>query len=662
MRRKNSKCSLASRWLLESSLSPAVALVVNLFWVFVVYTLARLVFIADIWSLFSGHLQAADMPMLLLGGLRFDASAIAYTNALYMLMLLFPLFYKETRGYHTACKWAFVVINVAALLINLADTTYFPYGKQRVTTAVFNEFGNETNIGRIVLHETVRHWYFVLLVIAVAFGLWKLYVTPRLWVKNLQSVRQRVRYTVVLLLSLGAAIGLSVAWMRGGFTNDRPIALNNANQYVRNPLLSGAVLNTPFSLLRTVGKNVYSVTNYFPQEELAARFTPIHQPAAAASARRKNVVVLIVESFGREYIGAFNRWLEGGNYKGYTPCVDSLIAKSLVYEHSFCNGYRSIDAMPSILAGIPMIKEHFFLTPATMNEYTGAGAIFSQMGYETAFFHGADRKSMGFQAFANKIGYQHYYGREDYCEDSRFGGEADYDGTWGIWDEPFLQYYCTKIGEMREPFLATVFTLSSHHPFNLPEKYRGVFAEGPLEIHKCISYTDMAIGKFFASARRQPWYDSTLFFIFSDHTSRSNHEEYSSNIGMFSSPIIIYDPSGEIKPGVSKKVAQQIDFLPTVLNYLGCDLPYLSFGCDLFNTPSEETYALSYTNGVYQYVKYGYVLQFDGEKSRALYSLEDRAMRTNLLGRVAEQQRMEEELKAIIQQYMYRMVHNELLP
>ena len=90
--------------------------------------------------------------------------------------------------------------------------------------------------------------------------------------------------------------------------------------------------------------------------------------------------------------------------------------------------------------------------------------------------------------------------------------------------------------------------------------------------------------------------------------------------------------------------------------------PYFAFGIDLLNTPSEDTWAVNYLNGIYQYVKHGHVLQFDGTKTTGMYSLSDSLMQHNLIGRVTQQQSMERELKAIIQQYMYRMVNDKLQP
>ena len=209
---------------------------------------------------------------------------------------------------------------------------------------------------------------------------------------------------------------------------------------------------------------------------------------------------------------------------------------------------------------------------------------------------------------------------------------------------------------MKEPFMTAVFTASSHHPFEIPEKYKNVFPEGPLEIHKCIRYTDMAIGKFFETARRQKWFENTIFVLTSDHTNMSDHKEYQTDLGGFCSPIIIYDPQ---KPEgeMLDKIAQQIDIMPTVLGMLGYQKPYLAFGIDVLNTPAEDTWAVNYLNGVYQYVKHGEVIRFDGREGVRSQESGDRRQETGV-----RRQEMERELKAIIQQYMERMTQDRLKP
>lgn len=644
-------------------LQPLASVLWGLLLAYVVYTIARLAFLAENYSFFADNLSAAHLSELLWGGLVFDTSAILYTNALWVVMMLLPVSRKENRRYHRVCRGVYWTVNMLALTVNLCDAVYFQYTLRRTTTTVFNEFQNETNLTGIFAHEALSHWYFFLLAAAVGVGLWKLYRKPALDYRTLSWKP----YAVATTLSLLAFAPFCVAGMRGGWTRDiRPITISNANNYCDRPTEAGLVLNTPFSLIRTIGKNNFEVITYFQdKQELEALFNPIHRPTGQKPQRRKNVVVIIIESFGREYIGAYNRHLDGGRYQGYTPFTDSLIAHgALTFTHSYCNGRKSIDGMPSILSGIPMFVEPFFLSPYSINHVSGLADCLGSKGYQTAFFHGAERGSMGFLAFARATKFKEYYGREDFKADPRTRGDADFDGWWGISDEPFMQYYCQKMSDMPQPFMTALFTLSSHHPFRVPAAYQDVFKEEnpDMPIYKVIRYTDMALQHFFASARRQPWFQNTVFAITSDHTNMAAHDEYRTDLGGFCSPVIFYDPSGEMGSGMVDAIAQQTDIMPTILEYLGYDRPYLSFGIDLLSTPADETWAVNYLNGIYQYVKHGHVLQFDGRQTVGVYSLDDRLMKHNVAGHLPQQPQMERELKAIIQQYMERMTENRLTP
>lgn len=638
--------------LTNKTFSPILAFLWNLLLVYLVYQVARV----EYWLENSSYLNyTLDVWR---GGLMFDTTAILYTNALYIVLMLFPWHKKENHTYHIVCKWLYIIVNGITLAMNLADSVYFQYTMRRTTSTVFGEFSNEGNLGSIIGKEFFNHWYLVLLFAIVMFVLWKLYAMPEL---NYRKLLYKWKYNTICTIALLLTIPLSIGGIRGGFTTAvRPITISNANQYAKRPTDAALVLNTPFALIRTIDTNVFVVPTYFDSTaEMEKVYTPIHTPQSSLGTQlsTKNVVILIVESFGREYIGALNRDLDGGKYKGYTPFVDSLIARSITFSRSYCNGRKSIDGMPSILSSIPMFVEPFFLTPASMNDMTGLAGILGNEGYETAFFHGAENGSMGFQAFAQKTGFQHYYGRTEY-EASQ--GKDDFDGTWAIWDEPFLQYFANEMSNMKQPFMTALFTASSHHPFAIPEQYKSKYPEDHLPIHKCIRYTDHAIEQFFNTAQKQPWFNNTIFVLTSDHTNQSDHAEYQTDLGGFCSPIIIYEPGRE--PQLHDKIAQQIDILPTVLGMLGYQKPYFGFGIDLLNTPSEETWAVNYLNGIYQYVKYGYVLQFDGSQTKAVYSLDDRMMKQNLKGKVDVQAKMERELKAVIQQYMERMTQDRLLP
>ena len=107
--------------------------------------------------------------------------------------------------------------------------------------------------------------------------------------------------------------------------------------------------------------------------------------------KHKNVVIIILESFSKEYVGYYN------NGKGYTPFLDSLINYSLVMERAYANGIKSIEALPSIVSSIPTLMNNPFITSIyATNKYYSLPLLLKREGYSTSFFHGGNRGTMGF--------------------------------------------------------------------------------------------------------------------------------------------------------------------------------------------------------------------------------------------------------------------------
>ena len=636
-------------------LSPPLALLCNLALAYLLYFLCRVVYILEFWDIYATGWGQLSVANLIRGSFVFDTSAILYTNMLYAAMILLPWPRKwyGTRGWHIAAKSVYVVVNSLMLSINLVDTVYSRYTGRRTTWTFFSEFADEGNLGNIFFIEVVNHWYLVLLGILFIVAHILLYRPVKPFAKPLP-------HYLTLTFATLLFIPLSIIGMRGGAsTAIRPITISNANQYVNEPSQAAIVLNTPFSLIRTMGKTTFVDPQYFPNDQLDSIYTPIHNEGKNAPAEilnsqfsilnSKNVVVLIVESLAREYIGFYN------SYPCHTPFLDSLISHSLTFSQSYSNGRKSIDAMPSILSGIPMFVEPFFVTGYSLNNVSGIAGELGKVGYTTAFFHGAENGSMGFQAYARSSGFTQYFGRSEYNADPRFNGDDDFDGTWAIWDEEFLQFYAQKMSEMQQPFMTALFTATSHHPFVVPERYRQRFHQEGHPMYTCIRYIDHALQQFFHTASQMPWFQNTIFVITGDHTNHTERPEYANPLGNYSVPIIIYDPSGALPRSISDVVAQQTDIMPTLLGIIGYPNPYLAYGIDLLATPAEESWAVHYNNGIYQFVRHNRLLLFDGERTIGYQSLiPDTAPPTDSTADLNL-------LKAIIQSYMHRMINNQLV-
>ena len=639
--------------------TPFMVMIRNLAVVYAAFLLCHPVFIWYNWSSLQGSMSGMFWPMLK-GALVFDTAGIMYISAIYMVLLMFPFHYKEKLWYYKLTKVILVALASAAIMANLIDTVYFPYTGCRSTLKVLDEFSNEggAQMVSIFARAMLSNWYLVLLFIVMVWLLCRLIVMPAVLKFRKTFVYYMVR--LPLLTLTGVCI---VAGIRGGLAhNIRPITMSNAYRYVQTPAQAAAVLNTPFCVIRTMGNEDMKVSSYFTSDELDAIYSPVIMPDSTAVFRPRNVVVFILESFGSEYIGAINKGTQ--DIHDCTPFMDSLIAHSLTFNVSLANGRKSIDAMPSVLAGIPMLKDHLFLTPTIMSkDITGLAKELGSKGYYSAFFHGADNGSMGFQAFSKVIGYNDYFGMEEFVRKPEYGGSAAFDGYWAIWDEEFLKYMCDEIGTFREPFVASAFTASSHHPYNVPQRYESIYPqEGNLPIYRGIRYSDHALELFFERASKQPWFANTLFVLTADHTNLSEHPDYQSDYGKFRVPVIFYCPQDSLQ-GRRDAIAQQADIYPSILGYLGYDKPVISFGQNLFNTPDDETWAANLQSGLYSYYMGDYVLQFDGENETGLFKYkQDPALKQNLKGtQPAVEQEMTKKLKALIQQYLEHMTSKSLI-
>ena len=636
---------------------------------YIAYTLCRGVFLILNWSLYAGTLTWGHGMKLFGAGLLFDTPAILYTNAIILVMFLLPLHWKEHPVYYRVARWIYTIVNSIAVYMNLMDCVYFPFTGKRTTTSVFAEFSNESTgeMLKIFGGQFLSHWYLVLLAALVTWAFWKLF---RPIPKSVERPTHKPRYYTIQVISLFVTIPLCIAAIRGGVTKStRPITISNANQYVNRPAETGIVLNTPFSIFRTLKKTPFVVPNYMSDEEATAIYTPLHQPNDSAAFTPRNVVVLILESFSKQHIGFYNKTLRNGTYHGFTPFLDSLITDgAMTYRYSYANGRKSIEGMPSVLSSLPNFVEPLFLTPASLNVMSGlARELGENKGYTTAFFHGAQNSSMGFHAFARATGFQRYYGREEYNADPNFHGDDDFDGTWAIWDEEFFQFYAQQMNTMKEPFMTALFSASSHDPFVVPEKYKGRFPQGESPLQECIAYTDYALKRFFEEASKQPWFKNTLFVITADHVSQQIDPFYCTTLGNYCVPIILYAPGDPSLHGYDEQqVVEQIDIMPTVLGYLHYDKPYIAFGRDMISGQANDGFALHWLpeSSSYEYVWGDYALQFDGKEVTSAYAFRtDSTFAHNVLGKIppATRNRMERHMKSFIQQYMQRMTTDQLV-
>jgi phosphoglycerol transferase MdoB-like AlkP superfamily enzyme len=613
------------------------------------YTCCRILFYVFNYSYFS-DLAFGSFIYLLFAGLRFDLSIIVLSNSLFLLLYLFPTRFREKKGYRIFLRSLFILVNSIAMLANCIDFSYFRFTLKRTTADALHFFDGKigNDLGTLLPVFLKDYWYIFLLWILLTGLLIFLYnriEKKRLALAWTQKEFSREKNIFILF------IPIAIVAYRGG-VQLKPISAIDAGEYTSVKYVP-LVTSTPFTIIKTLDVPAIQPVIYFSDEqEMKRLYNPVKEPRAT-DLKKKNVFIIILESFSKEYVGALNN-----RRRGYTPFLDSLIKESLTFTNAYANAKRSIEGIPAVVAGIPSwMYEPYITSTYGSNQINSLPNLLKAQGYYSAFFHGGTNGTMGFDAFASLAGYDNYYGRKEY------NNEKDFDGNWGIWDEEFLQYTLKTISEKQQPFLATVFTLSSHHPYTIPAKHAGKFESGILPIHISVRYTDYALRQFFESAKKTTWFANTLFVLVADHTSISEDPFYTNKVGNNAIPIIFYSGDRSLK-SMDSTVMQQIDIMPSVLDYLHYPAAYFGFGNSVFDS-TQSHYAFSYSSDgdAYQLIEHNYSFGFNGQKAIELYNLsKDSLLQTNLIDTdtTSIKHQMEQKTKAIIQTYQQALINNKM--
>ncbi|MGL2967453.1 LTA synthase family protein [Flavobacterium sp. XGLA_31] len=625
-------------------------LVIRILLVYLFYFIARLLFFVYNQNLIKVD-GVYDFLRLCYHGLVFDTTTILYINSLFILLSIVPAVHNTQKKFQKFQFWLYFITNLLAYATNFIDFIYYRYSFNRSTRASLDTLQNESNKSLLFLNFLQNYWHVFLLFFVLSYC-W-IYLYKKTKIKAVNETKN-VKYFAISTVYFLLIVTLCIGGIRGDFKKStRPINILDASRYVTNSSQADVVLNTPFAIIRTWNTNSFKKENYMPKAEADRLLIPIkHYQNNPAT--KPNIVVFILESFGREYCGAFNKDAKIPGYEGYTPFVDSLAQHSLIFTNAYANGWKSIHGVSSIIAGIPSFKDAFTSSPYPKQKIESLVSTLKSEGYDTSFFHGAPNGSMGFLGFGNILGYDHYYGKTEYNND------ADFDGVWGIWDEPFFQYFNKTLTAKKQPFMATLFSVSSHEPYKVPAQYEGKFPKGKVNINQCIGYTDFALKRFFNEAKKQPWYKNTIFVLVADHGNTVAYDEYLKEFNRNTVPILFFTPN-EKYVGVNTDWAQQIDIYPTLLDMIGYPKPFRSWGRSLISDKQVPPFVVKYSQNVYQFMEGNYICCFDGKNVVGFYAKDDKGMEHNLIkNKTPEMEGIALRCKAFVQDYMERIIDKRL--
>ncbi|MDZ4666530.1 MAG: LTA synthase family protein [bacterium] len=589
--------------------------------------------------------SVADLAQGFYYGLLYDLSVTIYVHGLFLALHLLPakLFYKKPL--QQFLFFLFLFGQLLILFFNMVDIGYFPISGKRSGMEIFS-MASETN--GLVLQYLSDYWYLLLALLGMLWLNYKLYLPSY---KQAISIGFGAKYNQLSTEVLLRIFVLAFAFVgaRGGL-NLLPLNTFDAARQTRAELIP-LVVNTPFNMIISTQQSGLKELNYMSVQTEEKWFNPMQKIVGdSVLVSKRNLVVIVVESLGKEYVGFYN------NQHGYTPFLDSLMQYSEVYMHAYANGKKSIEGIPAILASIPSWMETPYLSSYYQgNDLHGAAYYLQKLGYDASFYHGGKNGTMSFDNFIALSGGGKYFGKNEYPT------KADFDGFWGISDQPYLRYFGAELGEKKEPFFSTVFTLTSHHPYELPAGEKGKFPMGTLPIHQTIGYADDALRAFFTYAKTQSWYAHTSFILTADHSAENVRPYYQSAQGKYEVPLFVFRP-GYTTLKLNNRTLSHLDIMPLILQEANYADSFFSFGINP-KSESKNGAAIQYQDGYYRIIQWPYVYHFDGQNTLALFNVsEDSLLKKNLMNEQILKPKLDSMdmlLKSTLQSYHRKLISNK---
>ena len=581
-------------------------------------------------------------PLDFIAGCWFDAITVSLVFFPYIILSLIDF---KAKVIDILLKFFFLIGTVILTALNLMDVEYFKYTSKRSTFDLFTVLGAGNDFNQLIISFITDFWFLIIFLIGFIWGIKTLYNRTEKYALRQSNQTIKLPQRIIWGISI---IAFFVVIGRGGFQL-KPAGIIEAAHYT-SPENTALVLNTGFTMIKSYGKDRLDQKNYFDIKKEQHLFDPIHHANhEGILPENTNVVIIILESFGEEFVS------NSISKTSFTPFLDSLRKESLSFEFGFANGKKSIEAVPAIIASVPSLMDNPYISsPYGNNTIRSLAHILKEKGYSTAFYHGATNGSMRFDSFAAQAGYEQYFGRYEYDNDDHF------DQTWGILDEYFNPWSAKMMSKQKQPFFSTLFTLSSHHPYFIPDHQRKNVKKGSQKICASVSYGDISLKEFFKEAKKQPWYNNTIFVLCADHTPSTNNPAFNDRQLIYRIPIMFYHPGGKIAPEMKNIVFQQLDIMPTIIDLLGIKTTYYAFGNSLYSETQREAY--SYLEGSYYYYRDDYMLTFSGDATKAFTRFSSVKNDNNLKkSNDSNQKRVnfENRLKAIIQRYNKDLVKNQ---
>ncbi|MFD1187955.1 LTA synthase family protein [Pontibacter rugosus] len=578
-----------------------------LFWL-LYFIVARAIFL--IYHLDrSSELTSSEVASTFIYGLRLDASFAAYISLLPFLLTLLSTFSEKVRLAAAVRYYTFFLLLFLSILL-AADLELYSHWGFRLDASPLQYLNSPGEMAASAAGAPVFLLLLVSLTISVAFIL--LY-------SRFFDLRH---YTLQLHKWLASGLclfflALLVLPLRGGW---QQIPINQSVVYFSNkPFANHAGLNMPWNLMHALLKYEKSGHNpyqYLPEQEAEQRVLALYAAVAADSteqlveAKQPNVLFIILESYTAKLIGSL------GGEQGVTPNLDRLASEGINFTNIYAAGDRSEKGMVALLSGYPVQTTTSIIKyPQKTEKLPQLSEVLAQEGYSTSYYYGGELEFANIKSYLRNGSYDRLIDKYDF-------DPSTYNSKWGAHDHVLFERVLKDLKQEKKPFFSTVYTLSSHEPFEIPipAKFPGTTEE--VMFRNSVYYTDWALGKFIDEAKQQPWWQNTVVVIAADHGHPLPGNDQNHAPSKFRIPFILTGGAlRETKKQVDA-IGSQTDIVATLLTQLNLPHNQFKWSRNLL-AASSSPFAFYVFNDGFGYVTPQGILTFDNTAKQPITKDED---------------------------------------
>ncbi|MDR0970248.1 MAG: LTA synthase family protein [Lentimicrobiaceae bacterium] len=474
-----------------------------------------------------------EIALTFVHAIRLDIATISYLIVIPFLILFVALFCNRTKIVVALKPYYLITIGFATLIV-IGETGLYGEWQTKLSYRALSYLLRPTEIFDSIATST----FIFLVLIAVAFigvfyWLYVRFVYPK---EVAQTFSEKPAIFQLLVFTLVVSVLLFIG-MRGGI-GAIPISSSVA-YFSRHNILNITAVNPAFNIVESVvhvqemneNQNPFIVMN---EEEARLRVqnlheTPYDSTVSILAFERPNIVMIILESWSADVIESL------GGEAGITPVFDELEKEGLLFTGFYSSGNRTQQAMGSLFSGLPALPfttitshpEKYASYPTIINEFRNAD-------YYTSFYFGGELN------YGNIRSYLIYSGFDKITEGKDIKEKGFLWGKLGLHDSYMLPWFAQQLSKQPEPFFSSVLTISSHSPYDFPPlEQRIEWTETEKEYINSVYYTDNSLRLFFDEAKKQPWYNNTLFILISDHSHRSYRNRDLSSFGYRHIPMLM---------------------------------------------------------------------------------------------------------------------------